>query len=39
MSVTDPDSDPDLTTLIDVWNQLPEPIKSGILAMVRAACG
>ena len=30
-------SDPDLTALIDAWDGLPEAIKAGILAMVKAA--
>jgi hypothetical protein len=30
---------PDLAALIDVWPHLPEPIKAGILALVRAAGG
>jgi hypothetical protein len=28
---------PELIALIDAWPRLPEPIKAGILAMVRAA--
>jgi len=31
--------DPDLGAIIDAWPTLPEPIKDGILAMVRAAGG
>jgi hypothetical protein len=29
--------DPDLVFVLDAWPTLPEPIKAGILAMVRAA--
>jgi len=29
--------DPDLAAIIERWTDLPEPLKSGILAMVRAA--
>jgi len=29
--------DPDLATLINAWQNLPEPIKAGILAMILAA--
>jgi len=32
-------SDRDLASLIMAWPQLPEPIKTGILAMVRASSG
>jgi hypothetical protein len=28
---------PELAALIDAWPRLPEPIKAGIMAMVRAA--
>ena len=28
---------PELVAIIDVWPKLPEPIKAGILALVRAA--
>jgi hypothetical protein len=31
--------DPALASLIDAWPTLPEPIRAGILAMVRAAGG
>ncbi|MBN2580954.1 MAG: hypothetical protein JXB10_18365 [Pirellulales bacterium] len=31
--------DPDLGAIIDAWPKLPDPIKAGILAMVRAAGG
>jgi hypothetical protein len=31
--------DPDLGAIIDAWPTLPEPIKAGILAMVRTASG
>ena len=34
-----PAIDPALATLIDAWPTLPEPIRAGILAMVRAAGG
>jgi len=29
--------DPDLQLIVDRWEDLPQPIKAGILAMVRAA--
>jgi hypothetical protein len=29
-------SDPDLALLIERWGDLPEPVKAGIMAMVRA---
>ena len=29
--------DPDLQSVIDAWETLPDPVKAGILAMVRAA--
>jgi len=29
--------DPDLQAIIERWPTLPEPIKAGILAMIRAA--
>lgn len=32
-------SDPDLVTIIDAWNHLPDALKAGILAMVRSASG
>jgi len=32
-------TDPDLAALIDAWPRLPEPIKAGILALVRATGG
>lgn len=31
--------DPDLAMLLDAWPTLPEPVKAGILAMVKAAKG
>jgi hypothetical protein len=31
-----PPDDPDLATVIEVWPELPEEIKAGILAMVNA---
>jgi hypothetical protein len=30
-------SDPDLTKVVDVWSTLPEAIKVGIMAMVKAS--
>ncbi len=30
---------PDLQSIIDAWPALPDAIKAGILAMVKAACG
>jgi hypothetical protein len=30
-------ADPDLATLVAAWPRLPEPIRAGILALVRAA--
>ncbi len=30
---------PDLTAVIDAWPDLPEPIRAGIVAMVKAASG
>jgi hypothetical protein len=30
---------PDLMTVVDAWPTLPEAIRAGILAMVRAAAG
>jgi hypothetical protein len=30
---------PDLQAIIDAWPSLPEPVKAGIVAMVRAAGG
>jgi hypothetical protein len=37
---TEPRStDPGLANLIDAWPKLPEPIRAGILAMIRAAYG
>jgi hypothetical protein len=32
-------ADPDLAALVVAWPNLPEPIKAGILAMIRAAGG
>jgi hypothetical protein len=34
-----PAIDPGLAALIDAWPTLPEPIRAGILAMIRAAGG
>ena len=31
--------DPDLATIIERWTDLPEPLKAGMVAMVRAAGG
>jgi hypothetical protein len=31
--------DPELAALVDIWPTLPEAIRAGILAMVRAAVG
>jgi len=30
-------TDPDLQIIVERWDDLPEPVKAGILAMVRAA--
>jgi hypothetical protein len=30
---------PDLAEIIDAWPTLPEPIRAGILAMIRSASG
>jgi hypothetical protein len=30
-------TDPDLAAIIDAWDRLPEAIRAGIMAMVRAA--
>jgi len=30
---------PDLTAIVDTWPELPEAIRAGILAMVKAASG
>jgi hypothetical protein len=32
-------SDPDLAAVIAAWPALPEPIKAGIVAMIKAALG
>ena len=32
-------TDPDLRLIVERWDDLPEPIKAGILAMIRAAGG
>ena len=32
-------NDPDLTAIIDAWDRLPEAVRAGIVAMVRAASG
>jgi hypothetical protein len=31
--------DPDLVAIVGAWPTLPEPVKAGIVAMVRAAGG
>ena len=31
--------DPDLTAVVDSWSRLPEAVRAGILAMVRASHG
>ena len=31
--------DPDLRMILDKWAELPEPIRAGIVAMVKAAAG
>jgi hypothetical protein len=31
--------DPDLAAVIDAWDRLPEAVKAGIVAMVKAALG
>ena len=31
--------DPDLRLILDHWADLPEPIRAGIVAMVKAAAG
>jgi hypothetical protein len=30
-------ADPDLATVVDAWNRLPEAVRAGIVAMVKAA--
>ena len=32
-------ADPDLATVINAWDRLPEPVRAGIVAMVKAAAG
>lgn len=32
------DDDPDLAAVTEAWPDLPDAVKTGILAMVRAAC-
>ena len=32
-------TDPDLATVVDAWDRLPEAVRAGIVAMVRAARG
>jgi hypothetical protein len=32
-------TDPDLATVVDAWDRLPEAVRAGIVAMVRAAAG
>jgi hypothetical protein len=31
--------DPGLATVVDAWDRLPEAVRAGIVAMVRAASG
>ena len=38
-SAANPPFDADLQQLIDAWPDLPEAVKAGILAMVKAAAG
>ena len=38
-SLTNPNIAPELAAILDAWPRLPEPIKAGILALVRAAGG
>jgi hypothetical protein len=33
------ESDPDLALIVDEWRRLPEAVRAGIVAMVRAASG
>jgi hypothetical protein len=30
-------ADPDLATVVDAWDRLPEAVRAGIVAMVKAA--
>jgi hypothetical protein len=30
-------ADPDLATIVNAWDQLPEAVRAGIVAMVKAA--
>jgi hypothetical protein len=32
-------ADPDLATVVDAWDRLPEAVRAGIVAMVKAAGG
>jgi hypothetical protein len=32
-------TEPDLATVVDAWDRLPEAVKAGIVAMVKAAGG
>jgi hypothetical protein len=32
-------ADPDLATVIETWDRLPEAVRAGIVAMVKAASG
>jgi hypothetical protein len=32
-------SDPDLVTVVDAWDRLPEAVRAGIVALVKAASG
>jgi hypothetical protein len=39
LNLIKPSIDPDLASLINAWPKLAEPIRAGILAMIRAAGG
>jgi hypothetical protein len=32
-------TDPNLATVVDAWDRLPEAVRAGIVAMVKAAAG
>jgi hypothetical protein len=36
---TSPEIDPVLSTIIAAWPRLPEPVRAGIVAMVKASAG
>jgi len=38
-SISDSAFSPDLAIVVNAWGHLPKPIKHGILAMVKSACG